>query len=347
LLLTAQGAQAQCSIPAGVISAAAAIDDSGRAAIDQCVNSAKEVFKHDDVKAVERARQDLLRPLIGSGAPSGVFRLAYDAALAPVLSPAAADKQDFKAINALVIAGEVAADSSLALLAKSLADERASVRMSAASGIDRTFQILAASPTGQSALSEVRAREAIKSLAARIGHETDPLVLLGCVDAMCAAANVPPDGEFKTLAADAISRMSAALADRASTKDAGIEHSLLQSSRAILAGLTKGQGAPPLDLQARTAIARFAGEGIAVVVRRVDAGAVNDANREMYADLAARCENILAFVNLPDFKPGTAKLGEVLGKGNDAVFRASAGNLLDELERKLGLAPGSLKRKTK
>lgn len=327
-LALSAGASAQCNIPDPVVSAQS-IDDAGRQSIRACVVLSQQAFGKDDA-SVESARKQLLRPFQGSVAPSLEFRFAFEKEALTFLKSAATGKNEFAAINAVVVAGHVGTINAQSLLIDRLKDDRAAVRLAAAEGLAGSFRALA--QNGPKAVSEREVGPAWAALAARIKDEPDPLVLLACVSALDAASRVPPGGDFPRLASDAALASATNVGDRAIDTSAPMHLAALQASRTVLDVLTAGSAQPPLDTAARIMFARFVGDCLRMTQKRLTSAAttgVPSDERAAYVELTKRCENILQLIGIDGFKPGpSVGLSELLAKDtpeDDRTFLAKVG----------------------
>lgn len=317
------GAQAQCTIPENIVSAQT-IDDSGRQAIRACVVFTQQAFAKDDA-AVELARKNLVRPFAGAAPPSLQFRFAFEKEFIGFLREASGGKNEFAAINAVVIAGHIATLPAQNLLVERLKDERAAVRLAAADGLALTFRQLA--QDGPKAITGERdVAPAIGALAGRVKDEADPLVLLACVSALNAATKVPPTGDFPALAGDAALTSARAMGDRAIADRARPELSALQVSRTLLDMLIPGPQQPTLDTATRIMFARFVGDALAHTRTRVEAGSLSEADRAALVELSKRGENILELIGIDGYKPtAVVGLSKALADSDDKAFLAKVG----------------------
>ena len=132
---------------------------------------------------IKRARQELLEPLADTQV-SAPFRIEYARQLDQALQRLSADKRDIVAINALIIAGELAADPGVAILEKQLGAKDPVVRYTAARGMGLTFEAVERSAP---ALSTDRAQKMVKTFGERLASETDPRVVDTLARALVAA----------------------------------------------------------------------------------------------------------------------------------------------------------------
>lgn len=113
----------------------------GAEPIGQIVDQALQLLKSDDSLKMRQGREMLSEPL-RSKSISVTSRQEYSAKLIPALTEMAAKTgniEDKRAINAALIAGEVATPESTALLIKMSQDSRIAVRHAACTGMSRSF----------------------------------------------------------------------------------------------------------------------------------------------------------------------------------------------------------------
>lgn len=136
-------AQTSQPLPQAIIVKRDALSPADTQTIEAFV-AANKVGLSGDGDAIRMARGMLLRPL--ADAPSLNFRLAYAAALRPVLDELVASGRPVTVINALRIAGEAGATGTLAVLFGPLdaaKDVPPAIRIAALVGLARMFEITA------------------------------------------------------------------------------------------------------------------------------------------------------------------------------------------------------------
>ncbi len=249
------GARAQLAQPPEASVAAA--DSLSPQAVEQIAAfvTARAGGLTGDPAELKRTRDDVLRPLTGQRV-SVAFRLEYAKQLGGHLEKAAASSTEQPVINALRIAGELAAPRGIALLTRHLTDARAAIRYAAAFGVARFFD--ASGRTGPAA-SPDQLGDLLKAVATQSKAEKDAFVIDGLAQALSAAARVP-ESAVRGLRAPAVS----ALAELASVRagwlaaapgDPGAGHvveTLFRVCGALRGALTDVQQVP-LPAEARSA----------------------------------------------------------------------------------------------
>jgi hypothetical protein len=279
---------------------------------------------------IRRNRTALLEPLADVQA-SPAFRLKYSELLMPVIGPLATNTSDIVVINALVLAGDLATAQSTELLKSAAASEKPAIRYQAAFGMRRTFEALATMPTMTMRGDQVE--DAVKSIAGRIGNESDALVLDGLVSAAIQATNIP------SLRSSALTSLSSAVGARAkatNTDSAALAPVMLRAGvgvRDALANTTTGQ----LASDAVKSAAELGGHLIAFCVKSVEnksipmvqRGQSDYAGRETFAQIAMTAENIVLLAASLQGASGVEgkQIGEKLKAGTangDAAFVVDA-----------------------
>jgi hypothetical protein len=248
-----------------------------------------------DEAAVRRDRARLVEPL-QSGQVSAAFRLAYSAAAAPKLAAAIGGK-DLNAINAVVVAGELATDGGIDLLSTALKSESASVRYQAVAGARRTFETLSASAE---AISGPAAEKLVRDLAERISVDTDEFVVDGAVRALISGGSVakPNFAAMRSLAVSQLCQMLAKRAEFAGNKP--LSSQMAQTALTAAGGLRDliaAAGGAALPAPALKETAELMGHFLAHCSRTVRAQALPKTTegsiRELYAQLSQLSETTI------------------------------------------------------
>lgn len=286
-LCAAAAAQGPCNIPDQTI-ASRALSESDRSAIRACVTSNRDALSAE-YDLIRRARQALLAPLRASGV-SIQFRVAYSAEVQPVLAPLIRNERDEVAINALRIAGELGTEDGARLCTSALSDKRPGVRMMAAAGLARTFNILQNDAT----ITAQQITRLLTDLAAAVRAEADPLVLDGLAMTYESAFALPTTtSDLAQARARALQDAATEFGKRAREGKLGGDAApaLLRISLALRDPVTQ---APPPENVLRE-ITGLGGDLLAHVLRRLNARDVADAERAQLAVLVAQSENLVAF----------------------------------------------------
>jgi len=317
LAASAPIASAQCVIADDTV-ASASISEAQKQEIAKCIADTKDKLA-GDAATLKRARNSLLNPFRNRGITVS-FRLEYAKQLMPVLRPlATSDKEDL-AVNAVLIAGELATTDGVALVSAALKDKRVPVRMTAAFGYERTFSALRDT---EPALAASQAQTALTDVKASALAEADPHVLDGLAMALDAAARVP-ETKFPDLRAAAVRAVATTFAARTSDPkaDASTYPALVRAGKSIVDALNAG-GANPLPQEAFKEGGGLSGDMLALALRRVLAGDMSDAERSELANLVAQAEKVFYFAaqKLGVAAPLQLKLADEIAAGKDAEFK--------------------------
>lgn len=270
----------------------------------------------DNPQFIKRDRTALLEPLADLEA-SPKFRFTYAEALLPTLETLAGNANELVVINAMVIAGDLATAQGVGYLTKGLAATKPAVRYQAAFGLRRTFEALAAMPSPT--VNDEQRTSAIESIAGRIKDEADPVVLDGLVFAALEATKAPAT---RNAAMTQLGRVMGVKTRTLGGKAAPdtVAQVLLRAGAGLRDSLASVQSGQVSD-DALMASADAAGAMIAYCARAVEANslpAAQAAAREIHAQLATTCENVLLLV--ATLKPGAAapesrKIGDKIRAG--------------------------------
>lgn len=221
-------------------------------------------LKSNDQKQIQSARAAILEPM-GNAGVSVQFRQEMTRALADTLRDvisADANSQgqasSIGAINATIIAGELATEGASTLLSDAIKSKKADLRYQGAMGVRRTFEAMQATAP---AVGKDRAQSMVGDLDRRIKEEADPLVLDALIRAGLAAAELTNE-QFREV------------------RSRGIEVVALGASTQL-----KRRQAQPLDAAAADAMIR-AGTGVRdALVNRAPGAAVNELAAKSVAEL--------------------------------------------------------------
>lgn len=286
-LCAGAAAQGPCNIPDQTVTSRA-LSESDRNAIRACVTSNRDALSAE-YDLIRRARQALLAPLRTSGV-SIPFRVAYSAEVQPVLAPLVRSDRDDVAINALRIAGELGTEDGARLCTAALSDKRPGVRMMAAAGLARTFNILQNDAT----LTAQQITRLLSDLAGAVRAEADPLVLDGLAMTYESVFALPTTtSELAQARARALQDAATEFGKRAREGKLGADAApaLLRISLALRDPVTQ---APPPEGVLRE-ITGLGGDLLAHVLRRLNARDVSEAERAQLAVLVGQSENLIAF----------------------------------------------------
>lgn len=173
------------------------------------VESRKPEFAGDEMK-IQSARRAALAPLANRDVTLP-FRREYGAALQPIIDQLVKDPADFRAINGLRMAGEIAVPASIGLIRNALADQRVSVRYAAAFAAARVFEEV---DRQAPAIAPPQLVDLLNAVAARAKTEQDGAVLDGLMIALSAATRVR-NAQVADFRGTAVASIANAAADRA------------------------------------------------------------------------------------------------------------------------------------
>ncbi|MFG0285448.1 MAG: hypothetical protein ACF8R7_13610 [Phycisphaerales bacterium JB039] len=153
------------------------MDDIQRWAAENVRNLAS-----DDPVLVQRSKQALARPLRDAATTVG-FRVRASEAIVPALRALIASRPDQAevAVNAAIVASDLASDGGLALLRDLRADPRLAVRYRATKGFGNAMLLALQS---EPAFDATAAMQVARDLGAGLSAETDPQVLVAYVTAL-------------------------------------------------------------------------------------------------------------------------------------------------------------------
>lgn len=328
-------ARAQCSIPTAAATSVQ-VTPATQDAIRNCAEAARAAFSGGDFAQIKRVRDALLAPL-RQARVTAQFRFSLDEALAPVLREAVRTGNEDAVLNALRIAGELAAVNSVEILGGALSNEQPAVRFMAASGLERAFQHIGSD--APPALLPLNLLPVVRSLSERLAVETDSKAAEGLVLALDAGARIGTQN-FDATALACVEALAGGVGDRVS-KGVGAEFNLvlLRATDAIASVVTRagGAGGMRLDERTRTLIARFSGDALTHAACRVQkAGASLESDeRQLLADIVGRAENTYLLVGKQLGQEGRGQsLQQTLQQGGrDTVFLAGVLDITGRLSR--------------
>lgn len=289
-------ARAQTELPVAALS----LTDEQKSAIAKHITDHSTKLAESDAAALRRDRSKLVEPL-QAGQVSAAFRLEYSRKLAPALPALIRSKQDIVAINAAVVAGELATDEGIDLVIEGLKSESAPVRYQSAAGARRSFETLQASAE---AMSGPAAERLVTALADRLGKESDPLVIDGAVRGLLGAAAVAKPA-YSSARVLAVAKLAEGLSKRQEfAGDKPVSTTMLQTALTACGGLRDqiaGAGNSGLGAQGFKDAAEFTGHVLAHIARVARSGAMPAMAeggsptpvRELYAQLAQLSETVM------------------------------------------------------
>lgn len=294
-------------------------------------------LKSNDQKQIQAARAAILEPM-GNAAVSVQFRQEMSRALfdtlRDVLSAEAGNDQasSIGAINATIIAGELATESTSGLLTDTLKSRKADLRYQAAMGIRRTFEAM---QTTAPAVGAQRAQSLVQAIDLRIKEETDPLVLDALIRAGLAAAELTNE-QFRDVRSRGIEVVAGGAAVQlkrreANPLDAASADALIRAGTGVRDALANRISGAAVNELAVKSVAELGGHLIAHSAKVVQAqGLRDDAElRERYAQISQLGET-LVMTSAQSFNNATVEgkqLGQTLRQATtqgDAKFALDA-----------------------
>lgn len=347
VLMPVSVALAQRDLP-GTITSAPMLGPDQQQQVEQWVRDTAPGLADESPAVRKRARDAVMRQLANPSV-SAAFRLAYSKLLMPVITPLADDERTVVAVNAMLVAGELATTASAELLQKHRADTRIEVRFAAVAGTERLFRAIEAkAPT----IDPREAELLVAQLGRGVREETNAYVLDVYVRALMAASAVNGGGtrgDFATLRSRALSELSRSITDRIQQQatvgnDSASLSAFLRAGRALRDAMTQGARLP--DETVRDAVV-YAGNVASFVLARFEAGDYplpDDGDQARQEALRARssvvqlltmAQAIIHFgsVNLdPDRAPPHMSMAEEFGKVTavgDKAFRLAVTTVID------------------
>lgn len=154
------------------------LTDADRGAIRAFVSERASSLATGEPAELQRARSELFDTLARES--SVVFRIEVSSALAPTLAELGRGGDEFRAFNAVQLAGVLATDSSLPIIRTALADSRPTVRYAGALASRILFQGVI---DNRSSLTDDTVTQLMTELAQRLRAERDPVVAEGMMSA--------------------------------------------------------------------------------------------------------------------------------------------------------------------
>lgn len=286
LLLAGWSPMAIAQLPPDVYTTPRSLTPEQSSALKAFVQKNVDGLRSTDSRALAESRRSLLTP--SRQDTSRTFRMAYNDALTPQLAALTSDEAAPMASRqvAIWILGSIASDESDAALKEAMAADLPSFRYAAATGLERSMQAIRLDrQTYSNALQSEK--NVARYLRDALSTESDADVMR----AMVSAASAMPT------AANSIDTIGEALTAQAlRLKDEG-ETACLDSIRI---GLEKMQKRYVVDLFGGSAIAAHerkmieaATSALLLVADHATSNKITADSREIYANLAHTCENLL------------------------------------------------------
>ena len=305
------------------------LNDSQKQAIADFTTAHIARLSAQEPQTVAKARAAIIEPL-GNARVSAATRLEMSRVLADRVGQLASDPREIVAINAIVIAGELATAPATQVLVSALNDQRPAVRYQAAYGLGRTFESIR---TSAAAIRADRVVSLLDTLQSRLASETDGLVVDALVRAIIDAGRIDKQ-DFSQVSAAAVTSLSKGMA--ASIKRQGnavAQGALIDAYIRAGSGIRDILASQRLPDPAVKSAAELGADLIAHAVRVVEQKALPTQDpgvRARYARLAAVGETVVLFVGNrldPTLGFSSRQIGEKLQQGTtggDAAFAIDA-----------------------
>ncbi len=305
------------------------LNDTQKRAIADFAAAHTPNLSAQEPQTVAKARAALVEPL-GNARVSAATRLEMSRVLVDPVGRLVSDQREIVAINAVIIAGELATEPATQVLVAALNDQRPTVRYQSAYALGRTFESIR---TSAPAIRADRALALIDALQARLAIETDGLVVDAIVRALIDAGRIDRQdfSQVPPAAVIALSKGMAASIKRQGNKVA--EGGLIDAYIRAGLGLRDILAAQRLPDPAVRAAAELGADLIAHAVRVVEQKALpnqDPAVRSRYARVAAVGETVVLFVGTrldPTLTFASRQIGDKLQQGTtggDAAFAVDA-----------------------
>lgn len=174
-------------------------------------DEAAQKLLSDDPAEVVEGRRDLLTYIDG-GSLASLQRNDLGDRLVPILGQVIEERPDHSAVNAVLVAGALATNSSMTLVTDAFDDERPAVRLASMTAAEWVFDQIESHPP---AAFPDRAGDFLESIGEAMRGEQDPYVLEGGVRALRAAWEVRRGDDFtRALRDPALTTLAESIRDR-------------------------------------------------------------------------------------------------------------------------------------
>ncbi|MCA9292686.1 MAG: hypothetical protein KDA20_02600 [Phycisphaerales bacterium] len=291
------------------------LSTSQKSQIEAFVSGQVGAIVRADAPEAAYAAQDRLVELMQSGPISVEYRQEITKSVSP-LEPLVGGADAFKAVSALMVAGELAVRPADRMIKAGLNDDREAVRVAAAGAAKRMLRILAASPNQQFFRQPGFGLQ--EALATALKGEASPLAARAMLHAL---ASTPDDTEFFVKGAEQMAGALEAVAAR--LRAMPLDQSLSPAwSETLLWGLGASRQAlfeanpdRQVSNQAKKSAARMSGLILAMVKAKTAQGA-DDAGRLERVVSAAEQVLLLVEANLSG-SAGTQAVAPAFKEGAD------------------------------
>lgn len=353
----------QCQIAPEIVRSSADLTGAQRDAVKEFVACATPGLSAPEPLKIVQARQMLLEPLHDAQV-SVPFRLEFSRQIEAILAGLATDKRDIVAINALLVAGELATDQGLTIAEKQLANPDPAVRYETVHAISLSLE--AVSRTAP-ALRAERLDRALSALGRQLAAEQDPHVIDALARAIGTGVGVAAPG-LESVRHRALSELSTRCGARlkglaGKPLDAALFETALTAGTTVRNALAGQAGVNRLPEQSITDACGFAGDMLASISRLLtdkneplppigggdspEDAAAKTQTRVLPSQVATVAETILSIaeVKSPVLDNPAKRLGDLLKSArpqDDAAFLDGVQQLVGpdgELHKQKGFKP--------
>lgn len=262
-------------IPEAIIRSSSSLQSSQIDEIKRFVGDAMSNDNWGSDHRIRQARNAVMEPLADAQV-SAPFRLEYSKQLEPHLerlAGGAAPRNELAVVNALLIAGDIATDASVAIAEKRLSDESVAVRYAAVKAMTLTLESLARHTP---AIMPERAARIVRTLGKQLATDPDSRVADAAVRGLIAGMNVTRQG-FGEVRTQSVSELAVRLGARLKSQDGKpiddmLVESSVQAATAVRDALANPGAAGTLPAAVQKEAAGLAGDMVAYVARIVRKG---------------------------------------------------------------------------
>lgn len=345
LFVACTAASFAAQLPEG-ISTRATLTESDRSALREFVRERAGVLGTGEAPEVQRVRTELFEVLARES--SVAFRIEVSTALAPVISDLARGPDEFRAFNAVQLAGILATDASLPIIRTALADQRPTVRYGGALASRVLFQGVI---ENRSSLTDETITQLMAELAQRLRVERDPVVAEGMMTAFTVQFSGSAGLSRRAAAVRAMDEATIELVrvSRSSPQAGEWTRAFIRAVDASRRLLLDQQVAGQRDEQFARVAASLAGHSMSFALARLDAG-IEAQDRAAVADLLRACEVTLLLTAAKLGAPAGAEqpIAQALDRSNDRALRDAVNRWIGQngllYQRPFNLPAGSIVR---
>ncbi len=304
--------------------------------LDTFLKTHADKLKDKDPSVVRAGRAAIIETLARPNV-SADFRLQSTKILQATLADLIKDTRETNAINALVVAGDLATEESVRLAEEGFKAKGPAVRYQAAFAVTRSFEALQVS-AAQPMLAGTAA-DLARRLEARLAKEPDAMVTSALIHAALTAASTsrPDYTSIRQPAVDALCKGLSSRADFSGKEP--IDPAILDATLAALTRLRDVLGGANFESDTLRQVALLAGTSLANAAKLAAGKKIDEdpSRRERYAQIAASGETLLGLVGQKMGKtvslPGLAATLRQAKAPGDAKFVEDVGATLGTLKQ--------------